>query len=162
MTNLLALDQSSHITGYAIFQNNQLIKYGKFSIDDSDIGIRLVKIRNTIKELIDKYQINEVIMEDIQLQSNVINNVQTFKILAEVFGVIYELLTELKIKNSAVLASTWKSTLGIKGKTRAEQKRNAQIYIQNNYNIKPTQDECDAICIGLHHTTKNIGFDWSN
>ena len=162
MTNLLALDQSSHITGYAVFQNSKLIKYGKFSIDDSDIGVRLVKIRNIIKDLIDQYQINEVVMEDIQLQSNIMNNVQTFKILAEVFGVIYELLTELNIENSAVLASTWKSTLGIKGKTRAEQKRNAQIYIQNNYNIKPTQDECDAICIGLHHVTKNIGFDWSN
>jgi hypothetical protein len=46
-------------------------------------------------------------------------------VLAEVFGVIYELVTEMKLKNSAVLASSWKSTLGIKGKDRSEQKRNA-------------------------------------
>jgi len=49
-----------------------------------------------------------------------VNNVSTFKILAEVFGVIYELATELEIPNTPVLAGTWKSTLGIKGKTRPE------------------------------------------
>ena len=46
--------------------------------------------------------------------------------LAEVFGVCYELFTDMEIKNTAVLAGTWKSTLGIKGKTRPEQKRAAQ------------------------------------
>ena len=49
--------------------------------------------------------------EDIQMQGNVANNVQTFKTLAEVFGVIYELVTELNLPNTAVLASSWKSTL---------------------------------------------------
>jgi Holliday junction resolvasome RuvABC endonuclease subunit len=101
-------------------------------------------------------------MEDIQLQNNVQNNVQTFKTLAEVFGVIYELLTEMNIKNSAVLASSWKSTLGIKGRTRPEQKKNAQEYVINTYGKKPTQDECDAICIGCHRIfSKSEDFDWS-
>jgi hypothetical protein len=80
-----------------------------------------------------------------------------------VFGVIYELLTEMNIPNSAVLASSWKSTLGIKGKDRTAQKRNAQLYIQENYGMKPIQDICDAICIGLHHLSnkKEEDFDWS-
>lgn len=89
-----------------------------------------------------------------------INNVQTFKTLAEVFGVLSELFTELKIKHTPVLASSWKSTLGIKGKNRSEQKRNAQEYIVNKYGIKPTQDECDAICIGAHYIANSIN-DWS-
>lgn len=54
-------------------------------------------------------------MEDIQLQANVL----TFKTLAEVLGVLYELFTELKIPHSAVLSTVWKSSLGIKGKDRA-------------------------------------------
>jgi len=58
--------------------------------------------------------------------------------LAEVFGIIYELATELKIPNRAVLAGTWKKHLGIKGRTRPEQKRNAQEYVQKTYNIKAT------------------------
>jgi hypothetical protein len=60
------------------------------------------------------------VFEDIQLQNNVQNNVQTFKTLAEVFGVIYELATELDLRNSAVLASSWKSTLKVRGKDRPE------------------------------------------
>ena len=103
MSKLLALDQSSRITGYAIFDGNQLVSYGKFSLDDDDIGTRLVKFRNKIQSLIEDNQINEVVFEDIQMQSNVMNNVQTFKILAEIFGIVYELVTEMKIKNSAVL-----------------------------------------------------------
>lgn len=165
MSKFLALDQSSRITGYAVFENAKLIDYGKFSVNDDDIGIRLLKIRQNVHSLIEKYNINEIVLEDIQLQNNVSNNVQTFKTLAEVFGVIYELATELDLRKDAVLASSWKSTLQVKGRTRSEQKRNAQALVEKTFNIKPTQDECDAICIGLHHILKPVkqaeSFDWS-
>lgn len=161
---LLALDQASRITGYAIFEDNQLITFGKIVTEESDVGVRLMKIRKSIQRLIEDYQIDEVVMEDIQLQANVQNNVQTFKTLAEVFGVIYELLTEMNIPNSAVLSTSWKSTLGIKGRTRPEQKRNAQEFVINTFGKKPTQDECDAICIGCHKIKngKEVkDYDWS-
>lgn len=166
MSKFLALDQSSRITGYAIFENAKLIHYGKFSVDDDDFGERLLKIRANVHNLIEKYDVTEVVFEDIQFQTNVQNNVDTFKKLAEVFGVIYELVTELDLRNSAVLASSWKSTLQVKGKDRAAQKKNAQAVVEKVFNIKPTQDECDAICIGLHHILKpnhnaNEVFDWS-
>lgn len=161
MSKLLALDQASRITGYAIFDEDELIDYGKIVANDDDIGQRLVFIRSEVVKLIDKYNINEIVLEDIQLQNNVVNNVQTFKTLAEVFGVLYELATERKIKNSAVLSSSWKSTLGIKGKDRPAQKRAAQEYIVKRYNIKPTQDECDAICIGTHVIQQHDNvFNW--
>ena len=160
MSRLLALDQSSHITGYAVFNEGKLITYGKFNITDTDLGERLYKIRKKVKSLIVEYEIDEVVFEDIQLQENVKNNVQTFKALAEVIGVITELLIELNIPGSAVLASSWKSTLGIKGSARTEQKRNAQKYVNTTFSIKATQDECDAICIGLHATKKNQTFNW--
>ena len=155
---LLALDQSSRISGWAIFEDNKLIKYGKWDFNDDNVGVRLVKIRNACEKLIKDEKIDCIAMEDIQLQENV----QLFKTLAEVFGVIYELVTELKLPVTAILAASWKSTLGIKGKQRAEQKRNAQQYIIDTFGIKPTQDECDAICIGLHYLAqKKSAFDWS-
>jgi hypothetical protein len=83
-----------------------------------------------------------------------VNNVQTFKTLAEILGVLYEYGTAAGLDPEIVLAGTWKKFLGIKGRNRAEQKKNAQDYIVNNYQIKPTQDECDAICIGLYATHK--------
>ena len=113
--------------------------------------------------LIEIYQPDEVAFEDIQFQPNVADNVKTFKTLAEVFGVFQEVLNEINMDYSIVPSVTWKSALNIKGKQRAEQKRNAAKWVTQTYGIKPTQDECDAICIGAYLTknqTKN--YDWTD
>ena len=74
------------------------------------------------------------------------------------------MLDELKLPYEVIASSSWKSTLGIKGRARAEQKKNAQIYVNVIYGIKATQDECDAICIGTHYIKKPFdeGFDWAD
>ena len=147
---LLALDQSSRISGYAIFVDENLIAHGSINLTEEDVGQRLVLIRKEVTKLIHKYEINEIAFEDIQMQASVGNNVQTFKILAEVFGVILMLCTELKINYTIVSSNTWKSTLKIKGKKRSEQKKDAQRYVLEHYGIKAIQDTVDAICIGAH------------
>ena len=38
---LLSLDQSSKVTGYAVFIDGELKTYGKIDLKDSDVGIRL-------------------------------------------------------------------------------------------------------------------------
>lgn len=153
MANLLALDQASRVSGYAVFNpEGELIAYGKFIADVEDLGERLVFIKNKVAELIEKYNIDQVVMEDIQQQENV----QTFKVLAEVFGVIYEYLTEIKMPNTSVLACEWRKTLKIPGYKRAEQKRNTQTWAANEYGVKATQDECDAIAIGTHYIMRNF------
>lgn len=159
---LLALDQATKITGWAIFKDNKLTDYGKFDAGQyDDMGDRLYYIRKQLVELINKYDVDEVVFEDIQFQNNVTNNVDTFKKLAEVFGVVYELCVELKLPHTSVLASVWKSTLGIKGKDRTAQKRAAQQWVVDTYGIKPTQDEADAIAIGAHHLKKNQNYqEW--
>lgn len=155
MSRLLALDQASKVTGWAIFEDGELKSYGKISLDDPNTDTRLVQLRQSIWTLIADYNIDEVIFEDIQQQNNVANNVQTFKVLAEVYGVVSELLQENHIPHSTVLATSWKSTLGIKGRTRAEQKKNAQLYVEQTYGVHVIQDIADAICIGTHHNKKN-------
>lgn len=155
MSRLLALDQASKVTGWAIFEDGELKSYGKISLDDPNTDIRLVQLRQGIQTLVADYNIDEVIFEDIQQQNNVADNVQTFKVLAEVYGVVSELLQEIQIPHSTVLAASWKSTLGIKGRTRAEQKKNAQLYVEQNYGIHVIQDIADAVCIGTHHIKKN-------
>ena len=93
---LLALDQSSHITGYAIFKDTELIECNKFNLQSEDLGERLYDYRQKLIELILKYQVDKVAFEDIQMQTQ-INNVATYKILAEIFGITQELMVELKI-----------------------------------------------------------------
>lgn len=163
MSNLLALDQSSQITGYAILDNGKIVKVSHFEIT-GDLGDRLVKLRDKIISLIEEYNIDEVVFEDIQLQD--VNGskevgIKTFKVLAEVFGVVYELLMEKKIKNSCVAPIVWKAHFKIAGKGRTQEKKLAQAYVLKNYNIKCTEDEADALCIALYHYDINNAFDWS-
>lgn len=86
---------------------------------------------------------------------NQINNVSTYKILAEIFGITHELMVELNIPYQIISSNTWKSKLDIKGKQRAEQKKNAQQWVLNTYNQKCTQDEADSICIGASTFVEN-------
>ena len=160
MALFLALDQSSRITGWAVFEDGSLHDCGKFELT-GEVGERLVKFREEVLDLIIEYEIDEIAFEDIQLQGNVANNVTTFKTLAMIFGVITELCEEKNIPYKIVHSQTWKSALGIKGKSRAEQKKAAQAYVLDTYQVKASQDTCDAICIGASVVETSKGFDWS-
>ena len=151
---ILAIDQSSRCNGYAIFENNELIDSGTFTLTQEDIGERLVELREKIIRFIEDNQIELVLFEDIQLQAGNAG-VTTYKVLAEVFGVIQELLTEKGIEYQIVHSQTWKSVLNIKGRSRPEQKKNAQMYVLNTFNKKVSQDTADAICIGSSYIKQN-------
>ena len=162
---VLALDQASRTSGWAVFDEGKLVTYGKFTADQADVGDRLHFIRMRVSWLIDDYDIDEVVFEDIQLQDMAGGKevgIKTFKILAEVFGVIYELLTEMKIKNAAVAPIVWKATFKIAGKGRSQEMKMAKAHIQSTFGLAWTEDEADAACIGLHYLKKQTAeFDWS-
>ena len=158
---LLALDQSSRISGWAIFKDGELEDCGKFELT-GEIGRRLVDLKEEIISLVEKQEVTKIAFEDIQLQGNVMNNVATYKTLAMVFGVVMEQAEEENIPYEVVSSSTWKSKLGIKGRARAEQKRAAQEWVVNTYKVKPSQDTCDAICIGASILRTPQDHDWSN
>ena len=159
---LLALDQASHTTGYAVFVDNKPIVISHFNAKGKDIAERLVSIRQTILELIANYDIDTVAFEDIQLQNNVIQNVKTFKMLAEVFGVVQETLQEIGIDYYIIPPMVWKSTVGIAGKGREKEKPLAQKYVANKYGMNCTEDEADAACIGTHVIElENSSYNWA-
>ena len=165
VANILALDQSSHTTGYDIFKDGKPIVISHFDAVGKDLGDRLEWIRNKIISLINEYDIDEVVFEDIQLQD--VNGsreagIKTFKVLAEVFGVIHELLTELEIDYTIVPPIVWKATFKIAGKGRAQEKKMAQAYIQSTLSLTCTEDEADAACIALHLIKKSqSSFNWA-
>ncbi len=165
---LLALDQSTQCSGYAIFREQELLTVGHVSPTGEYIE-RIVKLKQWLDKITDDLGSDfEVAIEDIQLQEFEPNGkgrsrdmgVTTFKKLAHVQGAILTLLAEKGIKYTIVPSSVWKKTCNVKGKRRDEQKKNAQDFIIDTYKIKPTQDEADAACIGFH-ILKNKGFDWS-
>lgn len=167
---LLALDQSTATTGYAIFKDQELLTYGHLSPDGEYLN-RIVELRDWVDKVTESLNNDlEVAIEDIQLQEYEPNGgkkfskdfgVTTYKKLAHVQGAILSLIVKKNIPYYIVPSAAWKKTCQIKGRIRNEQKKNAQEFVIKNYNIKPTQDEADAICIGYHILQNCVGFDWS-
>ena len=164
MANLLALDQATYTTGYTILKDGKISKVSHFTCSGSDLGVRLEQLRQHIQNLIKNNDIDEVVFEDIQLQDmngNKETGITTFKMLAEVLGVVRELLTEMRIKHSTVPPIKWKAHFKIAGKGRTAEKKLAQSYVLRNFNISCTEDEADSLCIALYYYDITNTFDWS-
>lgn len=168
---LLALDQSTAITGYAVFQDGKLLTVGHVNPTGANYIIRIVKLRKWLKNIITTLDGNvEVAIEDIQLQEFEPNGgkrqsrdmgVTTYKKLAHVQGALLCLLEDKGIKYHVVSPATWKSACGITGRYRDNQKANAQKFATETYGLTPTQDEADAVCIGHCILKKSVDHDWS-
>lgn len=164
---ILALDQATIDTGWALFEDQQLKDYGVFT-PKGTLEERLTKLRKWVQEMVIKYKDNiKVALEDIQLQNtsrkfDTDMAITTYKKLAWVQGVLIELLTSLQVPYTIVHSTSWKSTCNIKGTDRDTQKANAAAYVLSTFGISPKQDACDAICIG-QHIIKSDGpppFEW--
>ena len=149
---IIALDNATHITGWAIFDNNELISYGKYTVKASNTTDRIIEVGDWLIGLLNKWEPDTIILEDIQQQSNV----STFKTLAKLQGVLEYITKKNNTEYYIISPSTWKSHAGVKGKSRVDQKKSAQLIVQNKYNIQATQDESDAILLGKYGVDKYL------
>lgn len=139
---ILGLDNATNKTGYAIFENGELLTYGVKIAEGDGLIQRIANLRHWLLSIIDIYEIDAVGLENIQLQQNP----QTFMILAKLLGVLENTVWgSLHSEPYIVSSSTWKSYAGIKGKTRQQHKQQSQQRIEKKYKIKVSQDAADAI-----------------
>ena len=162
---ILALDQSTRISGWSVFEDKELKDFGHWTETSDQIGKRILNISNHIKDLVNKYDPDLVVFENIQLQNRNVG-VDTFQKLAWVQGAIISVLEEWDVEYKIIYASEWRKSCDfLKGndKHRSEQKKIAQQWVKNTYNLKCTQDEADAICIGVHAILQSEEvYDWSD
>lgn len=150
---ILALDQSSKITGYSIFDNETLVHYGIVEIKGKTPPIRFIKLCEWIQQMIKEWNPDFVMIEDIQLQANdkqTAIGVTTFKILAELVGVIEVFFTLNNIQYDLANVAKWRKEGQIKGRTREEKKQSAIDRVKKCYGVDVTNDEADAILIGRY------------
>lgn len=166
---ILALDQATHITGYAIFDDGALIKYGAFKCPNGEEEERFFSIRNWLISLIQNWHIDYIGIEGIQYQdesSGQKMGVTVFQTLARLQGVLMLTCFEEKTKFTICPTGTWRHAIGVKGRSRADRKRSMQLIAKQTYDVSVSDDEADAIGIGLY-LTKKVGpapviFDWEN
>ena len=147
---ILAFDQASITSGWSIFDGEKLIKYGKWTSNGRDSTERISQTKYWVASMVENWNPDQIILEDIQLQKfgDQGEAVVTYKKLAHLQGVLINYFYEKRISVSIVPPATWRSFSQIKGRSRSDQKKNAQLKIKNLYDISVTQDEADAILIG--------------
>lgn len=149
----LALDQASKVTGYAIFDDTKLIKYGTFTTSSDDDIERFTMIRAWLLSMIVSWKPDYIGLEGIQFQeegSGQKMGVTVFQTLARLQGILMITCHDNKVPFEICPTNTWRHSCGVKGKTRTDKKRSMQLLVQQWYGVKVSEDEADAIGIGHH------------
>lgn len=143
---VLAIDPSTTSTGWCIFNTDMdyYEEYGTIKPTTKEPIRRIIEIYKQLRELIRVWKPELVVIENL----SVTRNANTTKILAGLQVQIEILCVWLNLLYAIVRPSEWRKVVGIKGKTRKEQKANAIQHVTHKYNIKVNEDEADAICIG--------------
>ena len=153
---VLALDQSSHKTGYSIFDGKELIGHGVFETTKINPFERLFELQTWLNSMIANWKPDMAGIEEVQYNPNInsssdqVHAHDIFKLLAQVMGVVIITTMQAKCTIKTVLIQTWRHHCGVRGSKRIDQKRSAQMLVKQWYGLEVTDDESDAICIGKY------------
>lgn len=160
---VLALDDATDTTGWALFDDEELVGYGAIRMGHDNAIARIAALRQWLLSALDLWKPDKVAIEDIQLQTyynqkskKMEGNVKLYKTLAHLQGVLLTTLWEQKIDNVVVHVSTWRSHCGITARSRDDQKRAAQLKVSEWYTLNLSHDVAEAICMGKYVSEKYI------
>lgn len=155
---ILALDQASHDCGWSILDDGQLIKYGFHSVSSDEETERINKLKAWFISMINNWKPDYVALEGIQFQDEVSGGpkmgITVFQTLARLQGVLMDVCFELKIPFEVCSTNTWRAHCKVKGRVRADKKKSMQLIVKEKYDISVTNDEADAIGIGIYMADK--------
>lgn len=151
---VIGLDAATNISGYSVYDDGKLVGYGTFKTNSDDSAEkRINEIKKWLIAAISRFEPDFVGIEAIQLQSFGHNQyqVETYRVLANLQGVLIDTLFEKCIDHDLVSVNTWRHYCGVgDAEGRENKKRLAQEKVKVWYNQDCTQDEADAICIGKY------------
>ena len=148
---ILALDLSTKSSGYAIFNNQELIKHGYITAGSSNLYHRIHKMTDEIKTIAEENKVEKAVIEDV-IPDDVKGNQKVFKALMYLQGFITDVLDSLNIPFIFYTASEWRKKCKIhtgRGVLRESLKPKDIEFVQNQFGIKVNDDEADAICLGF-------------
>ena len=144
---ILAVDNATNTTGFAIFENGQYLYGGIKKAQKNPTAQRIAEMKQWFISMILLWEIDVVGLEQVQYQGNA----QTLITLAKLLGVLENAAYEVTHKIPYVVPSvTWKSFSNVKGKNRDAQKENAQKTVKARFGILVSTDLADAILLGRY------------
>ena len=163
---ILALDAATNITGYAVYDDKNLVGYGTYKTNENnDVTERINEMKHWLEKVIDIWLPDKIGIENIQLQNFGGNNsslqVELYRKLACLQGVLVDTCFERQIPCELVYATVWRRFCAVgEGVGRENKKAAAQKKVFDWYKEQCTQDEADAICIGKYFCSKNKRSTW--
>lgn len=158
---LLSLDLSTKSSGWAVFNNGELIDYGCITASSTDLIKRIHKMTDEINSLVfNKYPINKIVAEEVRPEGGYgVGNQKTHKALMWLQAAVAFMLHDNypTVELEYIYPSSWRASLGIKngrGIKRQTLKEADIEFVKNKYRINVNDDVADAICIGLAQYTK--------
>ena len=151
---LLAFDQATVHTGWAVFDGIDLVNYGLLDASGNDSEARLDEMAARIRDLVRHYNPEHVVFEGVLYQKSP----AALILLANVQGIIRGICQENECGYSVYAPTSWRRLMEIqqgKGITREKLKAQAIAMVRASYGIEVEEDVCEAICIGLAHLRKN-------
>lgn len=147
--NILALDMSTKSSGWATKVDGKL-ESGCIVSASTSIEKRIAYMRDSVIELIKKYNIDTVVIEEVHAEYT--HNSTVNQKLNWLQGCLRVAIWEYDktIKIETILPNSWRSKIGIhtgRGVTRDKLKLADITYVKTNYNKDVNDDEADAIGI---------------
>ena len=164
---ILSIDASTKATGWAIFNDHELVDYGIVTATSTDLIKRLHKITNDLKPIIEKYDIKKVILEEVRPEMGT-QNIKTHRALMWLQGALATMLHDdynFSLDDIVYLyPSEWRKVCGIKtgsGVRRESLKPKDIAFVKQTYNINVNDDIADAIGIGYAYAKTNLNrLEW--
>ncbi len=156
---ILAIDQSSRVNGYAVFDNKELVAYGKYESTKNSALERMVDLGDWLYSLLRKYNPDQVGFEDTQYNPHTGMGHEVFRLLSQVMGSMMYIVASEGIPVETVKVPTWRGHCKIKGSVRSQQKKSAQQRVKSWYDISVSDDESDAICLGKYFSDNYASVD---
>lgn len=131
---VLGLDQATKRSGFSIFEDKKLIKYGYFDApENTDEIARDHRIKEWMMSIISTFEIDFVGIEGIQYEQNY--GVTTFQTLARLQGILMETCFARGISFEICPTNTWRAHCGVKGRSRSDRKASMKNLVKQWYDV---------------------------
>lgn len=149
---VLALDASTKSTGWALFDEKELINYGCLTATSTDLVKRIKKIISELVIVLSQNKVDKIILEEVRPEQG-LQNLKTHKALMYLQAAIVFLLHDnfSTVEIEYVYPSEWRKKCGIKtgsGVRRDALKPLDIAFAKETYGVSVNDDIADAIGIG--------------
>lgn len=152
--NLLSLDLSTKSSGWAVFEDGELMDHGCITSASTDLIKRIHIMTDAIDKILSENKIDKIVVEEVRPEGGYgVGNTQTHRALMWLQASIAFLVHDKhsKVTIDYIYPSSWRAAIGIKtgrGIKRASLKEADIAFVEETFGITVNDDEADAICIG--------------